>query len=211
MDNSVSIFERKLIKMSSIRRFIISFLLMGSIETVRPVMPSTGELSFVQHWSDSAFAQEISALPFSFVYDGQSSSNFLTNWVRTQSLRVINETRRERTVTFNDLKTGLEIRCMVVEYNDFPTVEWTLYFKNTGAEDTPILSNVQALDIRLQRDSATEFLLHHATGSPANLTDFAPHQTLLPQNAVKRFQGEGGRPTSADWPYFNLEDGISRA
>ncbi len=205
MDNSVSIFESKWLKTFSIRRFIIGFLLMGTIQTARPVTPSAGELSFVQYWSDSAFAQEISALPFSFDYDGQSSSNLLVNWNHTQSVRIIDETRRERTVTFTDLKTGLEIRCVVVEYTDFPTVEWTLYFKNTGVKDTSTLSNVQALDIRLQRDSATEFLLHHATGSPANLTDFAPHQTLLPQNAVKRFQGEGGRPTSADWSYFNLE------
>ena len=38
---------------------------------------------------------------------------------------------------------------MAVEYHDFPTVEWTLYFKNTGTADTPILEDIQALDVRL--------------------------------------------------------------
>jgi len=34
---------------------------------------------------------------------------------------------------------------------DFPTVEWTVYFRNTGAADTPILADIQALDLPLAR------------------------------------------------------------
>lgn len=167
--------------------------------------PNPEEIAAAQRWVSNSLGPRSALLPFAFVYDGQSSSNLLVDWKRAQSSRALDGNRRAQTVTCTDPKTGLEVRCVVVEYNDFPTVEWTLFFKNTGAKDTPILSAVQALDIRLERESATEFLLHHATGSPANLTDFAPHQTLLPRNAVKRFQGEGGRPTSSDWSYFNLE------
>ena len=46
----------------------------------------------------------------------------------------------------DDPSTGLQVRCVGVEYNDFPTVEWVVHFKNTGATDTPILSDIQAVE-----------------------------------------------------------------
>ena len=45
--------------------------------------------------------------------------------------------RTERTSAWTDPGTGLEVRCVAVEYNDFPTVEWVVHFKNTGTNDTP--------------------------------------------------------------------------
>jgi hypothetical protein len=46
-------------------------------------------------------------------------------------------------------------------------VEWTLYFKNLGDKDSPILTDIQAIDVQLERKPATgsdkdEFLLHHS-------------------------------------------------
>jgi alpha-galactosidase len=45
----------------------------------------------------------------------------------------------------------LELRCVAIDYHDFPTIEWTVYFKNTGSNDTPILENIRALDVQLDR------------------------------------------------------------
>jgi alpha-galactosidase len=98
---------------------------------------------------------------------------------------------------------------VAVEYRDFPTVEWTLYFKNTGAADTPILENVQALDTRLERYrwpdyEFVEFILHHHTGSPCTPADYEPHRTVLKPQTEQRISGAGGRPTNSDLPYFNV-------
>ena len=65
--------------------------------------------------------------------------------------------RTEHTLSFTAPGSGLVCRCVAVEYEDFPTVEWTLYFKNTGSNDSPILSNVQALDLHLERSESEEF------------------------------------------------------
>ena len=35
---------------------------------------------------------------------------------------------------------------MAVAYQDFPTVEWTVYFRNTGTVDTPLLTDIQAIN-----------------------------------------------------------------
>ncbi len=53
---------------------------------------------------------------------------------------------------------------MAVEYADFPAVEWTVYFKNTGSENTPLLEKLQAIDTRIERGPEGEFLLKHHKG-----------------------------------------------
>ncbi len=88
---------------------------------------------------------------FSFTYGGLASFELLKNWPLVRTSRRLDEYRIERTLTYTDLKTGLLVRCVGVEYTDFPTVEWTLYFKNTGTTNTPILENIQALDAGFAR------------------------------------------------------------
>jgi len=39
------------------------------------------------------------------------------------------------------------MRCVAVRYSDYPTVEWTLWLKNTGAADTPVIEHIQPLDM----------------------------------------------------------------
>jgi alpha-galactosidase len=85
-----------------------------------------------------------------------------------------------------------------------------LYFKNTGSEDTPILSDIQALDTRLERypwarTELTEFLLHHHIGSPCTPTDYQPLETRLKPNQHLRFAPPAGRPSDSVLPYFNIE------
>ncbi|MBN2293328.1 MAG: alpha-galactosidase [Pirellulales bacterium] len=144
-------------------------------------------------------------LPFSFTYDGKPSVELLKTWPRKQNTRKLDDKRNEHTLSYTDPQTGLVVRCVAIEYQDFPTVEWTVYFKNTGSADTPILENIQALDTGFRRLGASEFLLHHAVGSPANGTDYGPRETLLGANVIKRIAAAGGRSTNSDWSYFNLQ------
>ncbi len=102
------------------------------------------------------------------------------------------------------------IRCVGIEYRDFPLVEWTLYFKNTGTADTPILADIQPLDLQIERPAgasseANEFRLHHHTGSPARPDDFQPHISGLGPGVEKRIAAAGGRSTNSDMSYFNVE------
>jgi len=142
--------------------------------------------------------------PFSFVYNGKPSSEFLGTWKVDRKTKKIDEHRTGRTITYTDPAGRLSVRCEAIEYDDFPTVEWTLYFRNTGAADTPIIENIQSLDVRWQR-GAGEFLLHHNIGSPADGTDYTPLESVLGANATKRLAAAGGRSTNANLSYFNLE------
>jgi alpha-galactosidase len=143
--------------------------------------------------------------PFSFVYDGKPSAEFLSSWkVERQSINIDNN-REEHKVIYTDPNTGLEIRCVAIEYSDFPTVEWTIYFKNNGSKDTPIISDIQAIDTVLERDAQGEFVLNHHDGSPCMPYDYRPHKTELKAGAEKIIATSGGRSSNSDFPYFNVE------
>ena len=88
---------------------------------------------------------------FSFNYDGKPSSEFLKTWELKRASRKLDDNRTEHTLTYTDPKTGLVVRCVGIEYRDYPCVEWTLFFKNTSDKDTPILSDIQALDLQIER------------------------------------------------------------
>ena len=131
--------------------------------------------------------------------------SFSATWKVDRKSKKLDEHRTAHTVVYSDPAGGLSVRCEAVEYDDYPTVEWTLHFKNTGAADTPIIENIQSLDVRWQRGGDGEFLLHHNVGSPHDGTDYAPRETVLTAGANKRIAAAGGRSTWTDLSYFNLE------
>ncbi|MBI5832860.1 MAG: alpha-galactosidase [Armatimonadetes bacterium] len=145
---------------------------------------------------DRAAALLAGGPPFSFVYGGKPSSELLPTWKHE---------RRGTEQTWTDPATGLRVRLAGVAYPGFPTVEWTVHFTNTGEQDTPLLEQVQALAVDLNRPGGGEYLLHHNVGSPADGNDFSPRETVLGGGSTTRFGGAGGRSTNQHWSYFNLE------
>jgi len=162
-----------------------------------------GDLDFLE----SPRGQFTPGPPFSFTFGGKPSADLLSTWQLKRALRGLDDRRTEHSLTWTDPKTGLVVRCVAVEYRDFPTIEWTLYFKNAGDADTPILADIQALDTHFDRGAAGEFLLHHAVGSTASRSDYGPLTTALGPRATKPIAAAGGRPTNGNWSYFNLEWG----
>ena len=157
-----------------------------------------------RQWIESRFLTG-GDFPFSFTYNGKSSADLLKTWKIERLSRELDANRVEHTIVFTDPETGLRLRCVAIEYRDFPTVEWTLYFRNSGPQPTPILADIQAIDTQWQRPAAGEFTLHHNTGSPCMPNDYQPHVTPLGHKASMRITTSGGRPTDSDLPYFNIE------
>ncbi|QOY88337.1 alpha-galactosidase [Paludibaculum fermentans] len=143
--------------------------------------------------------------PFSFRYGGRPSAEFLGQWKVERESRAIDANRTRIRVTYTDAASGLQARAEAVAYADYPTVEWTVYFRNTGTQPTPILEDIQAIDTQLERTPEGEFQLHHSIGSPNSPTDFRPLETVLAPGSRKAFVARGGRPTDTDLGNFNLE------
>lgn len=170
-----------------------------------------GDLPIVEGQEATAYTEKP---PFSFTYGDKTFAELLPNLTKDVAAVQLDEARRQHDLRYRDSATGLEIHCVATEYLDFPTVEWTLYFKNTGTQDTPILSDIQALDTRFNRLTDEvygryarpgEFVLHHYTGSICQVDDYAPHETVLWPNEEKRLASAGGRGSNGEFPYFNIE------
>jgi alpha-galactosidase len=142
--------------------------------------------------------------PFSFVYDGQPSSALLPSWNATTADKKLDTQRTERSIVFTDPKTGLQVRCVATHYADFPAVEWVLYFKNTGAADTPIIENIQAIDTTFAAPLDRDCRLYYAEGSHALITDFRPMEKPLAVGDKLPLASFGGRSSDGFLPFFNL-------
>ena len=163
------------------------------------LLMSTG----ISHGATMTAAEMAANPPFSFRYDGRPSSDLLKTWKLDRSSRKLDANRTERVLEYTDPKAGLVVRCVAVEYSDFPTVEWTVYFKNDSKSDTPIISDIRALDTSFE--SERKFTLHHHSGTLVTARDFEPHETPLNPGDSLRFAPPGGRPLGVVFPYFNLE------
>lgn len=146
--------------------------------------------------------------PFSFACDGKNSRAVLKEWRRSSETHQRDGRQAMHVVRYDDPKTGLQVRWEGKEYPTFKTVEWTVYFKNTSAHDSPLLSDIQALDFQVhRRRNSGEFLLHHNRGDTCTAEAYEPLNTVLGPGDVFRTAPSGGRPTNHAFPYFNLRAG----
>jgi len=146
--------------------------------------------------------------PFSFSYDGKSSREFLKDWKFDSEHKKLDKNRTAHILTWQDPKTGLQIMWNGLEYNDYESIEWTIYLTNNGKSDTPIIENVKALDADFQRASGSEYRLHHWSGTFVTADDYAPKMTVLDAGQQAYFEPFGRKSgTAGNWPYYNLEAG----
>jgi len=185
--------------------------MLGAHAAQLPKLVTAQELRTRDQWAKTHLLNRKPQLPFSFDYDGTSSGTLLTSWSKSSRQRSLDPVRTEHTLAWIDPKTGLEVRCVWVTYSDYPAIEWTVYLKNLGKSDTPILENIQGLDVRFHRGSAAEFVLNGIKGDWTVAESFQPYQVTLGPNAVKKFTPSNhlGKSTSGPegWPYFNLQLG----
>lgn len=148
---------------------------------------------------------------FSFIYGGQSSKELLSSWKRKETSKELDNQRTQHIVTYTDPSTRLQIRCVAVVYKDFPVVEWTVYLKNAGKRNTPIIEQLQGLDAPVERGlfgqagDAPAVRLNYHVGSPTKAEDYQPLTAELKPGDVKAVATSGGRACNAHMPFFNLE------
>ena len=170
---------------------------------VSAATPTAEEMKSRSVWQKAHFNRRATALPCSLVYDGQDAGPSMGKWRPAATERGLAD-RVLRTLTFTDPQTQLELRCEVTEFRDHPAVEWVIYLKNNGAADTPILSDIQALDTVIASPGG-KALLHYARGALCSMDDFAPLTEALRPGAPVRLEPAGGRSSSDYLPFFNLE------
>ena len=192
---------------------LVTALLLAPLAALNAAEPTKDENGLALQWAENVMFSAKADRPFSFVMDGKASGELLKRWKHTGETRKLDARRREQVLAWIDDKTGVQVRCVVVTYADFPVVEWTLWLKNTGKANTPIIENLQGLDTRFEREGTGEFVLHGLRGDSCLAESFRPYALTLGADAVKRCSppvaGDKVSGKSSDgpdgWPYWNLQ------
>jgi len=147
------------------------------------------------------------APPFSFLYDGVASAKVLAGWKR--AVETHDEPGRVvHTATWTDRASGLRVIATAAAFTRYPAAEWLLEFENTGAADTAILSEIQALDAVLRTGyHRTPVVLHQITGDVCGEQSFLPRETVAEPGKPIAFAPAGGRPSNQVFPFFNVQYG----
>ena len=183
---------------------LAAVILIGIMGDGMAVSPTREEFDAAALWTTAHLGAGGASLPFSFVYDGKISAKLLREWTLTREERRIDAARTEYVTNWSDARSGLVVRCVCVRYEDFPAVEWTLYFKNEGTHSTPILKDILALDTAFMREGSGEFVLRGTKGDWCTPDSFQPFEMKLEPGMTQRFASYGGRPTNGAFPYYNL-------
>ncbi len=209
--NDVDYLQFLMNKSFPIRFVLTSFFLLtiSSCSNKLPRMVTPGEMKIKSEWVQAHMQEQDACLPFSFIYNENVSSEFLQNWERKTETHPIDNNRIQHDQVWTDGQTGLEVRCIAVEYSDYPVIEWTVYFKNTGRKNTPVLKNIQGLDVTFFQKGDGEFVLHGIKGDFCTADSYEPYSDMLPPGTVRTFAPPSSSGKSTDgpegWPYYNLQ------
>ena len=192
---------------------LLTALLLAPLAALHAATPSSQEHYIAKQWALSQVFPDSAETPFSFVIGGEPASKAMRDWKRMDTARDLDAQRRERTRTWTDGRSGLQVRLVATEYAGHPVVEWTVWLKNTGTVDTASIEGIQGLDKTFDRDNTGEFVLHGVRGDSCLPESFRPYALKLGPAAVKRCSppvaGDKVSGKSSDgpdgWPYWNLQ------
>src|SRR5208282_6900762 len=102
------------------------------------------------------------------------------SWSRWEGDSNLDGNRRQHALAWTNSSGDLLVKCLVVEYQDFPVVEWTVFFKNIGTANTPILQDLQGLDVKFHRSGNDEFVLNGNRGDYCAADSYQPFRITLP-------------------------------
>lgn len=150
------------------------------------------------------------ATPVSFAYDGTAAD--LSHWQRsTIATADAPELARpggqldRRAQAWTDRATGLRVVTASARY-PHGAREWVHAFQNTGQTNTPLIEDIQALDLIVPLPSGA-CTVHHSLGDRNSADSFRPLADALAPGGELKFGPVGGRSSDGHMPYFNLQHG----
>ena len=96
---------------------------------------------------------------------------------------------------------GLTIRAEILEYRDFPTVEYTVYFTNNGKEDTEVLSEIRAIDADF---CGSDPVLHHGTGDNCGIDGYLWFDDAITGEGITINPVDDGTSCNGAYPFFRV-------
>ena len=163
---------------------------------------AVGVSGTVYHLSDVGSFPLNREIPFSFQYGGVHSSELLPHW----TFEVEESDRFNSVYSWTDPKTGLKVSAQVRRFERFAGADWVLYFENTGAQNTPLIENVKAIDMCFAMGAdRVPVVIHTLNGDTFNKNAWLPVEHPLMARQSKIFAPQDGRSSNGAFPFWNIQ------
>ena len=183
---------------------LAALFLLGTLSVFAQTSQKIAVPASVEKWITTTFAKGKTP-PFSFVYDGVGSQQFIRKWQHTLKKQESAEGVVEYVATYLDRTTGLKVDCKIKGFQEFGAVEWVINFTNTGAKNTPQITQVKTVDYSALSQKEGEFNVLHALGSNHDRADFQPRMTAVINEAPLSMSPHHGRSSDTSaFPFFNI-------
>jgi alpha-galactosidase len=147
-----------------------------------------------------AYITNLGKLPFSFVYGETAYMGFPSGTFRQIEHKHSVQDNKESDCFV--LKMGdLQVTVDTAFYAGYGAYEWTVWFENTGKDNTAVIRDMRAADMLF---AGARPVLKGILGDHQN--QYRPYARAL-EEAPVQFTSNNGRPTHIWFPYFNLEHG----
>lgn len=153
-------------------------------------------------WVSDNFFGDNGEYPFTFKLDGEEFNPDEWKMMLKESPEfgsVYKGGQTEYIVLTNDNKS-LEVTVEVTEFKENASVQWTVYIKNTGSENSGVITDFYALDSSFSTGDAE---VYYSMGSDTAASDFSLIKKDL-SFIERKFSANDGKPTEAYLPYFNI-------
>jgi alpha-galactosidase len=158
-------------------------------------------------------AELAAGVPFSFIYDGKRSADFISSWEFTCERLPETDDKETQILTYTDPTTGLQVACEITSFSGFPAVEWVIGFTNNGSADTPVIEDILPLDLQADVPPTGDIILHCVHDSNISATDHLPVDIAVAPNTQLDLTPHALIPPVKDMPelipgyipFFNLE------
>lgn len=169
-----------------------------SFDTIIPeeMNIADSEKERTSQWLNNNFFGDGNNYPFTFKVDGEEFNP--DEWERLSFLPETFDYEGE--IVLRNNEKGLEVTVETTLFEENATCQWTVYIKNTGKENSGVISDFYALDSSFSTGDAD---IYYSMGSNTAASDFSLIKKNL-TSVAKKFSGNEGKPTEKYLPYFNI-------
>ena len=173
----------------------------GSI-TAEEMNITDSEKNLCTQWYSANLLDKNGGYPFTFKVDGEefNPDEWEISPVQSPGYGSVYSGGQTEYLVLTNTEKGLEVTVETTVFEENATCQWTVYIKNTGSENSGVISDFYALDSSFATGNAD---LYYSMGSDTAPCDFS----LIKKNLSfieKKFSGSEGKPTQTYLPYFNI-------
>lgn len=162
---------------------------------------SEEEKALCKNWLDENLLNTVTNnLPFTFKVDGKEFS--IADWknIEIKDSEKKYQGGKTKNIIFTNENSGLQVIVEATLFSENATCQWVVYLKNTGTENTGVISDFYALNSSFATGKAE---LYYSMGSNTAASDFSLIKKDLSAKTFG-FGGVDGKPTENYLPYFNI-------